>query len=186
MRPSPEVHDALACLFTYPGDGAGEKYPAAIAEVQRSAPETAECLERFSAGIAGIDPGKLEELYTHTFDNVSERSLEIGWQLFGEQYARGALLVRLRDLMRKYGVQERTELPDHLSHVLALIGRAPTELATSLATNQVAQAVAKAIEGFESIESPWVSVLEATEVVLRMHAPDESASEASTKETSNR
>ena len=26
MQPPPEVHDALACLLTYPGDGAGQRY----------------------------------------------------------------------------------------------------------------------------------------------------------------
>lgn len=180
MRPSSEVHDALACLLCYPGEGAGEKYPAAIDVVRKGAPDAAAALELFATGIAGIGPGELEELYTHTFDNVSERSLEVGWQLFGENYARGALLVRLRELMRKHGVVERTELPDHMSHVLALLGRAPEGLATALATNQVAQAVKKMIEGFASIESPWISVLEATQTVLRMHAP------AAVKETTIR
>lgn len=181
MRPSPEVHDALACLLSYPGEGASARYPAAIEVVQKGAPGTAEALGRFAAGIAGVTEGELEELYAHTFDNVAERSLEIGWQLFGEQYARGALLVRLRDLMREHGVPERTELPDHMGHVLALLGRAPAGLASALATNQVAQAVAKTIEGFKGTKSPWIHVLRATQSVLRMHAPGALPEEATTR-----
>ena len=111
MRPPPEVHDALACLLTYPGAAhSGMRYPAAIEVVSKACPETAESLHRFAEATCDLEPGELEELYTRTFDNVAERSLEVGWQLFGENYARGALMVRFRDLMRRYEVEEHTEL----------------------------------------------------------------------------
>lgn len=170
MRPAPEVHDALACLLSYPGEGNGERYPAAAAVLTAACPETAEPLRAFLDGIGALDAGALEELYTRTFDNVAERSLEVGWQLFGENYARGALLVRFRDLLRTYDVPERTELPDHLSHVLPLLGRAPEPLAAAFARNQVHQATEKMLAGLRAIESPWTGVLEATRAVLRMHA----------------
>ena len=170
MRPAPEVHDALACLLTYPGEGAGEHYPAAVKVVQQACPETVSSLDDFLAGIAGVDAGELEELYTRTFDNVAERSLEVGWQLFGENYARGVLLVRLRALMREHGVPERTELPDHLTHVLPLLGRAPQELARSMANGQVNPALDKIIAGLRDFDSPWLGVLEAARAVLAGHS----------------
>ena len=179
MRPAPEVHDALACLLTYPGEAeSGSRYGAAAEVVASACPETAESLRGFMNAIAAFDAGKLEELYTHTFDNVADRSLEVGWQLFGENYARGVLMVRFRALMREHGVPERTELPDHLTHVLALLGRAPQTLAAALAGNQVGQAVTKMLEGLRACESPWLGVLEATQAVLRMHAKEEVAREA--------
>jgi len=172
MRPAPEVHDALACLLTYPGsESRGMRYSAAADVVRRACPETGVALEGFLSGVEALDPGELEELYTRTFDNVAERSLEVGWQLFGENYARAALMVRLRELMRRYDVQECTELPDHLSHVLALLGRAPVELAAALARNQVASAVEKVLEGLRATRSPWAGVLEATQRVLARHEP---------------
>ena len=79
------------------------------------------------------------------------------------------LLVRLRDLLRKHGVAEGTELPDHLTHVLPLLGRAPEGLASALAPGPVAQAVEKMHAGLESAASPWTGVLEATRALLRMH-----------------
>ena len=101
MRPAIQVHDALACLLTYPGEaGAGERYPEAVQTIVRACPETEADLGGFLEGIAALDAGELEELYTRTFDNVAARSLEVGWQLFGENYARGTLLVRFRGLMR--------------------------------------------------------------------------------------
>jgi nitrate reductase assembly molybdenum cofactor insertion protein NarJ len=194
MRPTPEVHDALACLLTYPGEphgplgqldpteaGGGNRYPGAVQVIARACPETTEALERFLGGIAGHAPGELEELYTRTFDNVADRSLEVGWQLFGENYARGALMVRLRELMRRHDVPEHTELPDHLTHVLALLGRAPAELAASLAANQVHQALEKMLEGLRAIDSPWTGVLEATDAVLARHANDEPVTAEATR-----
>ena len=173
MRPAPEVHDALACLLTYPAEeGIGMRYPAAVQVITDACPETADDLCGFLDGIAGVEPGELEELYTRTFDNVADRSLEVGWQLFGENYARGILMVRFRGLMRKHGVPERTELPDHMSHVLALLGRAPADVARAFAGQQVSQAVTKMLAGLRSIESPWVGVLEATHKVLQMHRED--------------
>jgi nitrate reductase assembly molybdenum cofactor insertion protein NarJ len=190
MRPSPEVHDALACLLSYPGaesragtpeatpEGTLEKtpeetqgthYPAAVEVVSLACPETAAPLGRFLEGIAGLEPGELEELYTRTFDNVAERSLEIGWQLFGENYARGILMVRFRALMREHGVREQTELPDHLTHVMPLLGRLPEKVAAAFAHGQVKLAVKPILEGLRTCESPWVGVLEALELVLGMH-----------------
>jgi hypothetical protein len=47
----------------------------------------------------------------------------LGWHLFGEEYARGLLLVRLRQELARHGVAESRELPDHITHVLALLPR---------------------------------------------------------------
>ncbi len=175
MRPAPEVHDALALLLSYPEEvGTGSRYPAAVDLLSRACPAIADDLRRFADGIGPLRAGELEEVYTRTFDNVADRSLEVGWQLFGENYARGALMVRLRALMREYDVREHTELPDHLTHVLALLARAPEPLASALACNQVAQAVEKILDGLRAIDSPWVGVLEATQKVLQMHQPQKS------------
>lgn len=167
MRAPVEVYDALACLLTYPeSEGTGMRYGAAIEVVASGCPEAAADLARFAEGIDGLEPGALEELYTRTFDNVADRSLEIGWQLFGENYARGALMVRFRGLLREYSVPEGPELPDHMSHVLPLLGRMPEDLASGFAKVQVQPGVEKMLEGLRTIESPWLGVLEATQKVL--------------------
>jgi nitrate reductase delta subunit len=53
----------------------------------------------------------LEEFYTRTFDINPVSALEIGWHLYGEQYERGAFLVKMRELSRTLGVEESTSLP---------------------------------------------------------------------------
>lgn len=169
MRPEPRVHDALARLVEYPGEGGREAYARSLERVRASLPECAAGLDAFERAIAPLTEGELEELYARTFDHVAERSLEVGWQLFGESYARGALLVRLRGLLRQAGVAERTELPDHLIHVLPLLGRAPERVAAALAAGPVGQAAAKLSSALCAAESPWAGVLEAICALLRRH-----------------
>jgi len=57
---------------------------------------------------------ELEEIYTRTFEINSKCAPEIGWHLFGEEFTRGMLLVRLREELERYGIPETTELPDHI------------------------------------------------------------------------
>ena len=78
------------------------------------------------------DPSR-QELYVQTFEFNPACTLELGWHLFGENYERGEFLVRMRDLLRRHGIAESTELPDHLTHVLALVGRLDHEEAAELA-----------------------------------------------------
>ena len=184
MRPAPEVHDSLAHLLCYPGGDAWEHQLAAVEVVRAACPEARPGLDTFVTAVGALTGGEREELYTRTFDSTDDRSLEVGWQLFGENYARGALLVRLRQLLREYGVPEQTELPDHMSHVLPLLGRAPRALAQHLAAHQVTQAVEKMLSGVRAIESPYVGVLEATRLVLAMHSSpkeEETSQEASVR-----
>jgi nitrate reductase assembly molybdenum cofactor insertion protein NarJ len=84
-----------------------------------------------------------QELYVQTFEFNPACTLEIGWHLFGENYERGEFLVRMRDQLRRHGIAESTELPDHLTHLLPLIGRMAYEEAAELAGQFVLPALAK-------------------------------------------
>ena len=77
---------------------------------------------------------ELQELYAATFDLDPHCSLEVGWHLFGENYERGEFLVKMRVELRRLGVGESTELPDHLTHALAALGRMEPQEAAEFAT----------------------------------------------------
>jgi nitrate reductase delta subunit len=84
-----------------------------------------------------------QELYVQTFEFNPACTLEIGWHLFGENYERGEFLVRMREQLRRYGIAETAELPDHLTHLLPLIGRMDRAEAAQLACESVLPALAK-------------------------------------------
>jgi nitrate reductase assembly molybdenum cofactor insertion protein NarJ len=99
----------LARLLTYPGPD----YKA----------NAAACCPEFARAIEPMSVEELQEAWVRTFEMAPECSLDIGWHLFGENYERGEFLVMLRQELRRHGISESSELPDHLSHVLPLLDR---------------------------------------------------------------
>ena len=88
------------------------------------------------------DPA-MQELYIQTFEFNPACTLEMGWHLFGENYERGEFLVRMRQELRRYGIRESSELPDHLTHLLRLIARMEHEDAARLAGEFLLPALGK-------------------------------------------
>lgn len=118
------------------------------------------------APFPGFETNRLEELYTRTFDINPVCSLEIGWHLYGEDYNRGAFLVRMRALLRELGIEEGAELPDHLETALRALATMPPEEADSLARRFVLPAVQKMRAGFPAEGNPYAAVLAEVERFL--------------------
>ena len=78
-------------------------------------PEAAKEISAFGAFIEQHDLWEVEEAFTQTFDVNPACALDIGWHLFGEEYARGMFLVRMREELRKHGLARngRTARPHH-------------------------------------------------------------------------
>jgi nitrate reductase molybdenum cofactor assembly chaperone len=169
MRPTAAVHDALASLFEYPRADLRVSAEEAARVIAEGCPEALEPLAPFLEHVRGSERSALEELFTRTFDNSSERALEVGWHVFGENYTRGTFMVRMRQRLRDVGVEENGELPDHLSHMLALLGRVEEDDAGDLAHDSVDPAIDKMLDGLQAVDSPWVGVLLAVKQVLQLH-----------------
>lgn len=169
MRPDLSVHDALARLLAYPVDGLEHELTGLVQTVATGCPQAGAALAPFEAHARSVPPVELEELFTRTFDHTEERALEMGWHAFGENYSRGAFLVRMRELMRENGVEESGELPDHLSGVMAVLGRCDETVAAELAGGVVLPAATKVRDALVTAENPYLAVLEAALLVLAMH-----------------
>lgn len=82
-------------------------------------PQAAAQLKEFHEYAAALPPGRLEEVYTGTFDLDAACHPYIGYHLFGETYKRSAFLVELKQRYAAEGfVFSQTELPDHLAIIL--------------------------------------------------------------------
>jgi nitrate reductase delta subunit len=114
------------------------------------------------------DPA-MQELYVQTFEFNPACTLEIGWHLFGENYERGEFLVRMRQELRRHGIPESTELPDHLTHLLPLIDRMEHAEAARLAGEYLLPALGK-IQLAE--DNPYGPVLESIVQKLQTDFPD--------------
>ncbi len=156
----------LSELLEYPDAGLAERVRR-LAEAVRAIESTpdspslqaARLLDRFYDSIHNLSTEELQELFIRTFDLNPVCALEVGWQLYGEEYARGRFLVFMREQLRRFGVGESRELPDHLTLVLPLLDCMPKEEAAGLAQAAVIPALHKMLNAFARQSSPYQFVL---------------------------
>lgn len=147
------AYDRLARLFEYPDESYADRCREAG-------------LYEFAGEMKALSTSQIQELFISTFDWNPATALDLGWHLFGEQYARGEFLVRMRGELRRYGVEESTELPDHLTHVLKVVGRMDTETAHRFVLEFVAPAVAKLQAALEQKKTAFATPMRAVRDAL--------------------
>ena len=177
--------DAMAAVLAYPHFDYPERL-SRLRAVLAAAPgdpdardRAGELLDRFMAATSGFGVAEYEELYTRTFDINPIASLEVGWHLFGETYERGAFMVAMREQLRHCGVEESAELPDHITHVLAAVGRMPADVAYRLVSPRIQMAVEKMLAGFEGKDNPYRDVMAALNEMITERTPIHAGSEES-------
>lgn len=148
----------LASLFEYPDDGYAARARANALVIAHPA------LEAFATAVERLTVTELQERFIESFDLNPSATLEIGWHIFGEQYERGELLVTLRRQLREAGIPETTELPDHLVHVLPLVGTMAAADSVEFTTRYLAPALTK-IAGAVPAGSPFADLIGAVREV---------------------
>lgn len=150
-------YELLADLFEYPDESYVERARAAG-------------LNDFAAALVRFSTAEIQEQFITTFDWNPATALELGWHLYGEQYARGEFLVRVRKELYRYGVSESSELPDHLTHVLRLLGRMPEAKVEEFAREYAAPAVAKLVSVLDQKQTPFALLMRAVRDALPVQA----------------
>jgi nitrate reductase molybdenum cofactor assembly chaperone len=119
---APRVLDLLADILDYPQGHPDEKVEECASLVSVGTPEAAAHLRRFQSSVRGLPAGRLEEIYTVTFDLEASCHPYVGYHLFGESYQRSTFLVGLKERYRAWGFESpETELPDRLSVMLRFL-----------------------------------------------------------------
>lgn len=167
MSHIPKVMDAFARLLCYPGPYTSQAAELLYIVLRGELDDAARDISQFGAFLEQHEDWKLEEVFTATFDVNPACALEVGWHLFGEEYARGMFLVRMREELRKYGLPESAELPDHLSHVLAVVAAMPGDERARFVTACVQPAVEKMNEALAKKQTPYRHVVSALAHVIR-------------------
>ncbi|MCH7910986.1 MAG: hypothetical protein IIB38_15400 [Candidatus Hydrogenedentes bacterium] len=142
-------YDALAELLKYPSETLSEGIDRCRECLADEAPEVAARINAFRENVADKSLPDIEEIYIRTFDLNPLCTLDTGWQLFGEEYNRGLYMVRIRQEMRRFHIPETSELPDHLTNVLRVLGRMNEEDAADFAVSCVVPAVKKLLKGLK-------------------------------------
>jgi len=117
-------------------------------------------VSHFSEEVAAWKGSEIEERFSDTFDLNPATCLEVGWHLYGEDYKRGQLLVRMRQTLGEFGISETVELPDHISHCLRLLAELDREDSAAFVANYIFPAIERILEGFQQ-NNPFRLLLEA-------------------------
>lgn len=170
----PGMFEAVSFLLHYPSDRYRERLDQCVSILTEQEPEAALRIGRFGARTEGLPVEALQELFTQTFDLDPVCSLEVGWQLYGEEYARGNFLVAMRSLLREHGIEESGELPDHLVHLLPLLDRLEDPDRSEVIGQYIRPALAKMLKPFQGKKNPYEEVLRAMDMLLaRQPQPSE-------------
>jgi nitrate reductase molybdenum cofactor assembly chaperone len=156
----------LSRLLSYPDENYDTLVELLYLLVQNDLPEAAQGISKFGQFVEQCGKYELEENYTRTFDVNPSCALEIGWHLFGEDYMRGQFLVRMREELAKYKIPESTELPDHLTHVLAVVASMPEDEAHQFTHSCVFPALHKMQASLDKNESPYRYLIRCLVLVL--------------------
>ncbi len=162
MRDDPALWDRLAALFRYPGPDYAGAVRACAAAATAVDPAAAGELTAFLGRVQPLAAEALEERFAAGFDLNPACALEIGWHLYGENYERGAFLVRMRERLAQAGVPESQELPDHLTLLLALLPRLPATESAELARGWLLPALGKIRAGLRGEAALFAPLLDAT------------------------
>lgn len=144
----------FAPLLRYPGQDYARRITALIDALPATS-NAIEPLRKLAEFLQGATALQREEEYTRTFDINPSVTLDVGFHLFGLAYKRGEFLVKIREALRQVGMNEGTELPDHLPTLLELAAALGEDEGTSLieecvfpAVARMAQAVGESARGF--------------------------------------
>ncbi len=158
-----EMYNSLAELLSYPEATLCAPPHAGESEVE---------LGLFFDAIRPLSLHDLQELFIQTFDLSPVCSLEMGWHLFGENYDRGLLLVKMRQQLRNHQIAEGTELPDHLTYGLRLLPCMDREEAAYFAEAVVLPALEKMLAAVRDKRNPYEHVLTAVQSAIRADFPE--------------
>ncbi|HKS75437.1 MAG TPA: nitrate reductase molybdenum cofactor assembly chaperone [Terriglobales bacterium] len=119
-----DLHALFAEIVDYPRPQLESYVQECAVRLRDQSPETAGLLERFHEFQAGIPLGKLQEAYTSIFDMQPECTLNLGYQLLGDDWRRSILLFQLKEIYQARNFEAGCELPDQLSVVLRFLATA--------------------------------------------------------------
>jgi nitrate reductase delta subunit len=162
----------FADLLDYPRPQLADRVRECASLLILDYPEEAGRIQDFLDFVQSTPLGRMEEIYTATFDVNPTCYIYAGYQLFGESFKRGEFLVRLKEKYRERGFVERNELPDHLAVLFKFLSTMDSAdvLARELVEDCLLPALRKMSDSFtnesQSKPNPYAQVLHAALAML--------------------
>ncbi len=177
MEKQRDLYHCFAALLNYPTPDLVDQARTCATLLTLDYPQAAAWVRDFLAFARKTPSGRLEEIYTATFDVNPTCFIYAGYILFGESFKRGKFLVRLQEEYRQRGFSWGNELADHLAvmvRFLAVLDDDDEELAQSLVQDCLLPVFTKMLSNFNldaEHPHPYSQVLRALVMVLERTLP---------------
>lgn len=167
MSPEKHTYELFAELLEYPATPPAEAARLCAERVSGRSLAAATAMLLFERRVKETSAKEAEERYASVFDFSPARTLDLGYQLFGETYKRGVFLVKMKQVTSAHGIDAGCELADHLPVVLRLLAvLTPKEEPKELADEVILPSVEKILRTFEGEGEGYRWVLEALKATL--------------------
>ena len=161
------TYKLLAELCEYPTSRTPATAKLCAMFLEDRCPEAATHLRALLREVERADVRELQERYSAVFDFAPTRTLDLGYQLFGETYKRGVFLVLMKEISASHGIDPGAELPDHLPNVLRLLADlSAEEEPRELADEVILPCVEKILRTFEDDGGGYRAALSAVKSLL--------------------
>ncbi|HAI69059.1 MAG TPA: nitrate reductase molybdenum cofactor assembly chaperone [Gammaproteobacteria bacterium] len=163
------LYRCLSSLLDYPTLEIAEQTRECIDILKTAYPQSVEQMTRFLSFLEETPSGRLEEIYTATFDINPACHIFAGHILFGESFKRGAFMAGLTDEYQNHAFDTSKELADHIPLLLKFIGTLEQDdaLTKELLSDCLIPVFQKMNANFkEDSSNPYVAVLRTASVVL--------------------
>ena len=165
------IYLLFADLLDYPRPHLVDRARESSSLLRLDYPEAAEDVQSFLDFAEITATGRLEEIYTGTFDLNPACYIFAGYLLFGESFKRGKFLVQLQEKYRERGFTAGNELADHLAVIFRFLAtlEVDEDLAQKLVENCLVPVLTQMNANFKhDLErpNPYAQVLRAVLNVL--------------------
>lgn len=113
-----DVFRFFSDLLVYPQTDLSKRVREGEALVASEYPAAAVLLNEFHEFMKDVSLGRLQEIYTSTFDLDATYHPYVGHHLFGETYKRSAFMVGLKERYKTVNLDIGSEVADNLSMIL--------------------------------------------------------------------
>lgn len=166
-----QIFNLFATLWEYPTPQLLPKAEECVQLTAEINPLAVPHLEAFRDAIRVAPIHQTEELYTRLFDMQPLCYPYVGYQLFGENYKRGAFMAQLNETYRLCGFSAGQELPDHVAvilHYLALDAeKRSDDFGAALIDDGLLPALEKMIPALQKYpENPYAALALALQTLL--------------------
>jgi len=164
-----QIYRCFSLLLEYPTPSLIEQTKTCIDLLKQDYSEAAEQMAPFLSSVESTPLGRLEEIYTGTFDINPACHIFAGHILFGESFKRNAFMATLSEEYQKRDFDAGKELADHIPILLKFISQFQSDdsFVKDLITDCLIPVFQKMNANFKDNSlNPYVPVLRAALVVL--------------------